>query len=1395
MPILDPEVGPYEAGSPEDVQYQQGKLRGLTIPATRLLPAWASMLLPWGETEEGKQVLRPPAAITGGYGGLGVLGPAGVNWLADKAGIKTNLQPLPGAERANELAADNERWALNTIPHVAAQNEAEANVADIALAGSGMALPIPGAAITRLPRVAQIAAHIAVPRGLGGGVVGTALAGGITSYQDTQRDNLLTELGLDPNEVRRQREAADYPDLTQPDTSHDVAHPQTGAAATVPFPISLMGQAQAATTQASEPLPVPPIPPAVVPPQTPSPAPPTEDKYDTLADFGRPDIKVLTPDLHETGDLKSTLGGIALGTAAVIGGASLVMRHGGKVLDPTIKLLTNKGDQINTAGNIAKFNANLDAVDAGRVTGVKPGAPAAAVRGEAPLPGKAGSTMTNIAQKAYDENRVLTEFSNATAPTTGVAKELEAVIGTTNSSTPMMNSIAEQMATGVNQANGGKMMPKLKGILQDVDNLDVRQQAKLDEGLWMKDELNRRVLKFNTAASKGTSLADADIRTNYRNVHSDELRLRVADMENDPATAAIANRLWALQASHAEHSFDMGRLTQQAARDMVRDRPNHVPSVDLEGNVVGPLAFRDEHTLGWETPPTKALDAYTQYYAKLHADLRTNIMHDQLLRNADLHYRADPTKRARVVSEVLDAQGKPVESAPGRTITTYRGGVAHTWNVDNTNLYNAFKGGTARANLFLNTADSLRRALQSGTTGVSASIVGQRPFAFINLNRNIGQIATDRFAGTKFGMADTALQRATGGRLGSRLLEPTQVVGSYNEAIKGSAAVTARYMADSLRREANPVSAALRALKGDAWVEAWATKLEHQWETSNAGMRKAEGASGGGSGGVYERPLYNIAGGKAVSYNPMANAVPGVFHPDGITLPVANVRIPGTKGLTTEYINMRSWMRELHSEISDGANAYYWKGMKADPNISQAQRVYNTRRVVGDPTVHGASKYADWATHTIPWVNPTIQDSVRMMRNLRDNPIAFTLGTVHTLGMMAAASVLSAMLGGKRHLGILGHHISTHDRASNMTFFHDPNDEHNYTQFSLPQRWRVLYPIILQAVTDGLGALNVHQGEDAYNRIVHSLIDLFDTHVSHSTAIASGEGLADAATLGVPPVVQVGATLFGKQVNDPLGQIVKNAATGKPLVSDIVTNRDQASRLPGRAATSTLVSNDDANWAHQVLRGIFGTAGEGFYNHFRNFTSRLDVTHDIAEAFGGVVSDAGQTWRDNAPFGNMIWGNNVKMTTRNPIADANDAAWRVISNPGFPTSKDITAAGVSRPGGVAVNRSEQPKINSDPAIVQMVTVVNNYKHLISSTVQPQLTDVNAQLRDIDNDPYFSAQDKRTLHNNMTMKKNELESQKSLLITKLNAELSVLAGGKHVNVSSFKPAQGMEQFHD
>ena len=1378
---------PYEPGSPEDEQFNRAAMHGAGLVASQWLPAWAAQLVPWSTDAQGNSGPALPGIVPGSYAAIGKSMPELANWASKKAGYGLNIPTAPGADRAAEMVGNNDRWADSVIPQVQPQNETEQHVADAARGGFAFALP-GGELASGLGKVGSIATHVLLP-GVGAGTRGALAGGAITSgyeaTQDYERDKLIKQLGGDPDEVRKYREADEYgtqppaQDLTQPDTTQTVAHPQAGAAANVPFPTSLNTSPTAMLSTSGEP-----------------------EKYETLAAFGRPDIKITAPDFNTTGETGWDFAkGLAIGVGGLVAGVGL-MRYGGKVLDPAIKTVMGDGDQINTAARRANFNAQQARIDAQGVLPTLDPANAGAVRGEAPLPGKAGTVMTNLAQNAYDDNRVLTEYGKAVAPDSGAAKQMEALLGTVNNSTPLMNSINEQMATGVNKANGNSIIPRLKTILQSYGELPPDKIAVVEKGLYAGDELDTRVLKTQAAMTKpGTVVQDEAIRHNFIYDHSDDLRAAHDAMMADPETAVIANQVYALQRANMVEAYEMGRVTKQVMDDTLRMRPNQIPSTNLEGFVDHALGKRDIDTTGWAAPPTRAVDALTQHYGKLYAELQHNRMMDQLLNSADRYQTATPGA-AKVVTLLRDNNGKLIEpptgSPVGRRIVTYNEGVPHVWEVDNTNLYNAMKGNIPRTHLLLNVADTLKQQLQAGTTGVSASVLGQRAFPVIALNRYIPQIGVDRFPGTTFGLVDKGVSKLSGGRFGLRTgIDPSQYIGSYAEAIKGIGHVTMRATADGLRDPSNIANITLRKLAGDPWVEGWAQRLNERWLQSSTAEMRAEGATGSTLGGTYQQPTFNISKSSREGYTGITNAVPSVFSTDGIKIPFSKIAIPGSPGVVRNYLHVRSFLRDIHEVISEGANAYYWKGLKENPNITPEQRAYYTRHVIGDPSVHGAGPIAQAVQH-VPWINPTVQDITRMMRNLRDNPVSFTLGTVHTLGVLAAGQLFSAMLGGAKHINMMQRLMSTHDRASNVTIFHDPSDEHNYTQFSLPQRWRMLYPSILEAVATGMGSYSLHPDEPEFTRVMHALSDMFSHHISQSTTVATAQGVADTFDiLQPPPYMQVAANAAGYKLNSPIAQGIENKLTGQPLNKDILVPNDAPSRVPGRGAASSYFSNDDSTWVHNMLRSILGAAANGLINGYDHVMSigkgTGDLKHEIADAFSGMLHDYEQSWRDNASFGNSVWGNNMKMTKQTPMAVANDASFMRMKD--LPKLSDLQLQGLTRAGGAAMPMPDHPKFSSDPMIVQMMAIKDNYLKSISTTIEPQLNDIKKELRALETDTGFAAQTKRELYNRTIAQKNDLEERKNLEIEKMNAALSQVAGNKHVNIMTLDASKGREQFHD
>jgi hypothetical protein len=279
--------------------------------------------------------------------------------------------------------------------------------------------------------------------------------------------------------------------------------------------------------------------------------------------------------------------------------------------------------------------------------------------------------------------------------------------------------------------------------------------------------------------------------------------------------------------------------------------------------------------------------------------------------------------------------------------------------------------------------------------------------------------------------------------------------------------------------------------------------------------------------------------------------------------------------------------------------------------------------------------------------------------------------------------------------------------------------------------------------------------------------------------------------------VQALAALAGKQFNEPLGKMMENYVNQPNLIPHVTDmTKGIVSDATGRAGKSGQAgdgyfSSDDASWFRNVMKSVLGLSGDAYLKATHAY-DRYQISHDVANAFGGVLSDAGQSFRDQAPFGNFVWGNNVKQAARNPMAEVNQAAYDKLR--ALPPATAVQNIGLSRPGGVRLT-GQDAAVNSDPKIVQLVAIANNYRQRIDASVQPQIQDIRKQIKNVDDDAHFNPQDRRTIRNNLVAKANELESKKNLMIEQMHAAMEWAAGGKHVSIHTFDPRKGMEQFHD
>ena len=569
---------------PKDAEAFNNALgRQATVAGSAVLPAWLTQLSPYRVDDQGQGHWQVPGGLQAAYGAAGELIPMAYNFGAGKLGLQGRLPPAPGAEQALENYAETKKTVFNAIPHVEPQTPDEQLSQDLAFGGAGMAVPGAGyltslaKAVPLAGRLSGVATHMAIPPpSPGGAMVGVGFTLGAEGADAKAQNDAITELGGDPVKARAAAAGTPQPttgtdqwDLSAPDQSHVITNPSSGATEQVPFP----------TTSKSQ----------------------TQDNPTFTISLSQKAV----PEYGSTGESDITWGQFALGLGAAAGLTWGALKGGGKLLDPAYKLLTGELDQRYTPANIANFNANLNAID----SGVKVSSDAGAGRGEAPLPGKAGTVGTNLAQSGWDRTRVLTELNNAVGDQTPAGKlvtqQLNAELGNTNGSSSLATRIGEQMATGVNDATG-HVLPKPAELAERYAALSPAQQKSWEEGMQSASEMDYR----NAARTRyGTKpYLDEDTRTNFVDTHTNTLQAKQAAMMADPQQAALADLAHSIVQQNWDESVVQGRNTAADAANFKATNPNYIPTMDIDGRPSGGLFNVDQPAgTGWQIPNTSAI--------------------------------------------------------------------------------------------------------------------------------------------------------------------------------------------------------------------------------------------------------------------------------------------------------------------------------------------------------------------------------------------------------------------------------------------------------------------------------------------------------------------------------------------------------------------------------------------------------------------------------------------------------------------------------------------------------------------------------------------------------------------------------------------------------------------
>jgi hypothetical protein len=518
--------------------------------------------------------------------------------------------------------------------------------------------------------------------------------------------------------------------------------------------------------------------------------------------------------------------------------------------------------------------------------------------------------------------------------------------------------------------------------------------------------------------------------------------------------------------------------------------------------------------------------------------------------------------------------------------------------------------------------------------------------------------------------------------------------------------------------------------------------------------------------------------------------------PDRVPLPnFARDTINGVvKGTAESAINLHTLARELYGVIADAPHSYIHDLNISNPRYTPRTLATAVQGVTGNPGTRGMGVWTQRLSKNVPFYNTTIQALGGSLRAVRDNPIQTGTTIATVLATTALAEHLSALLSGPEHTKFLEDKLSNSTQARNATIFHGPGtDPTNHTELPFPNEWQWLWPAFSGVTGHAIGTWNAHSDEDGLSRLIHTLAGVFDNHVTTDTVKQTGIGAVSAfVPVDTPPLISGAvAGLTGQETRNLPDTLVSNALSGKPLLSGMTSGGGPTHNVPGQEGTDGVLTRANSGTLKAVMSSLGGAFGAA-YDMAHNFNQRSKV--DPAWAWEGLWRDYKQQWQDNTRYANSIWQNNLPQSTFGPMEERTSGMWRNVAATAN-VSSDIRGEGFSgvKRGAPLLKAGDSP-VPQDPVMRNLYMATAEVGKGISRDLMPRENEIRAQIDNLKSSP-FMPEEKRRIGNKLSDQLYDVIAQKHKMLLDLNARLSQLAGGRHVDTGGRINWQGtVDQFH-
>lgn len=1016
---------------------------------------------------------------------------------------------------------------------------------------------------------------------------------------------------------------------------------------------------------------------------------------------------------------------------------------------------------------------------------------------EMPLPNDAGGFTRRWTMQNQNPNAVLNSLAQAPeiAPLPGQTDALQAANYMINDPGNANRRLESLYRTGVD-ASTGRTFPVMINYKAAVEALTPDEQNLFHNASWGNSELNIRNQKITEAAKNGvawTPATDDRFRVSLMDIPTEDLRAQKLAAEANPRIAALLDQNKAIQTSVVDDWRARDLISQSQADYAKKWYPDFMPTIDADGNYLHSwdAKMRDVNS-GYRMPPANAWDAMDKHFGTMMQQGELKQWQRDWLLHIEAQQAANPsigeivTRRLTPVDDAGNV--KSAEGSLDRHITVQTVTGPATFDINNSALWRSLGGGKQQTILSSGIGNAIRVTAQNASTGLLSTAFGS-PFALKTFIRDLALIPAQTPSGAWRGYLD----KATGVRLP---YDPTFIAGSLKTAGQDVGAVVAKNAGDILGNRYNPLSAGLRKYWGDTQVDAWSHWMAQRYEASKLAYRESQGV---GAGGNRQMLNMNVLASDAsapfrdptgASVSPLLSRQWAQNLPSSVPMPNA------VRGAVESYFNLNSMAREIYGAIADAPHSFTHDLNMANPRYTPQTLAAMVQNVTGNPGTRGMGRMAQRLSQNLPFYNTTIQAMAGTGRAIRDNPIQTGATVATTLALAAVGEHLSALLSGPEHVKFLEDKLSNDTQSRNATFFHGPGtDPTNHTELPLANEYQGLWPYFSGVAGHAIGTWNAHANEDTLERLTHTLAGVFGAHVSVDTARQTGAGLVSGfMPVDVPAALSTGvAALTGQQVQNVPGKIVSNLITGRPWSAGMTRGGGPQRNVPGQGAPDSALIGSDSGTLHAVmssLGGAFGTA----WDLAHNFSQRSRLGSDWA--WQGLWNDYKQQWQDNTRYANTVWQNNLPQSTFGPLEERTAGMWGPVSKSVNAVS-DIRGEGFSKTtrGVPLVVTSDSPvPPESNPVMRNLYLTMAEGGKAINRNIMPREQEIRAQIANLKDAP-FQPDEKRRLGNQYSDQLYNIIAEKHRALLDLNARLSALAGGRHVDVGSNIDWKGdITQFH-